>query len=258
MHPRVKGSRFPVGAPAGAKPSRCARHADDLHPFRPRRRVGTWSVRHDPHRRMRLLVGPRVDVHADVLPVRCVVPGIEREKGPVGFLPSGYRKLVELAAVPEGILRPGLDDDVEAFTKESLALRVIAPVRVEVELNRGAFVETPSRPEIDPTLGHVVEQGNVLGHPERVPVGQDHRGLAHSNVLAMRSDVGPHENGVRRGVHEAVVRKVVFREPDRREPRPARRAADCSRNMRTTRSHGMFSPGLKKGVKSKRTCGLLC
>ena len=140
---------------------------------------------------MGLLVGPGVDVHADVLPVGRVVPAVQGKELLVGLQPAGHGKAVELALMGEGILGPGLDDDVQALAEQGVALAHVAAVRIDVELERGAFVESAPRSEVDPTPGHVVEQGDVLRHPQRMPVRQHHGCLAHANLLAVGGQVRP-------------------------------------------------------------------
>ena len=73
-------------------------------------------------------------------------------------------------------------------------------------------------PKSDATLGHVIEQGDVFGDADGMPVGEDNATLADADALGVGGEVGADEDGVGHGSVPAVPGEVVLGEPHGGEP----------------------------------------
>src|SRR5690606_35164524 len=67
--------------------------------------------------------------------------------------------------------------------------------------------------DLDPAAGELVEHGQVLGEPQRVPEGGDGGGLADADAVGARGDVGAHQHRVG-GDLVPLVAEVVLGVPD--------------------------------------------
>ena len=142
-----------------------------------------------------------------------MVARIKRLKKTVSFLPAWYWELVELAFMGKGLIGPRLQDHLKAFLIEPHHNAVIAPVRIQAELNSGAFVDALSYAKINAPQGHVVQHRHIFGHAQGVPVGQNNRRRANPQLFAVRGHMGTHLHWVGRRVHVSVVREVMLCKP---------------------------------------------
>ena len=113
----------------------------------------------------------------------------------------------------EGLFVEGLEDDVQALVEEGAVACRVAPVRGGMEVGAGAAVDARRDSEVHPTLGHLVEEGDVLRDPQRVPVRQHHAALAHPKARTRSHHIGAEQHRIRRGAVPAVPRELVFGEP---------------------------------------------
>ena len=139
-----------------------------------------------------------------------VKPGVAAQG--VGLLPAGSGVGEELTLVGERIVPPGTEDDLKGLVEEGAVLFVSA-VGFLSELDGGTIVDASSHAEIYPASGELVEEGDVLGNPDRVPVGEDGATLADAQPIAFVDKVGSKEDGVRGGAVPAIPVEVVLGEP---------------------------------------------
>lgn len=146
---------------------------------------------------MRFLVG-RGD-GADLGQVAALVDPTAEGPGHRVGLPEGVlgRDGPVLALVAEGVVGPRLDDDLPVlFVELLLELLVGGRVGVAVGERRIVLAEgvdparlvAASEPGEGATLGHLVEDGDVLGDAQRVVAGQDQAALADAQVLRLHAE----------------------------------------------------------------------
>ena len=111
-----------------------------------------------------------------------------RPKG-IGLLPAGSGIGEELTFVGEGIVPPGTEDDLKGLVEEGAVLFVSA-VGFFPELDGGTIVDASGHSEIHPASGELVQEGDVLGDPDGVPVGEDGAALTDAKAVAFVDQVG--------------------------------------------------------------------
>ena len=203
------GADLGVDLRAGADPLHRGLPVTGLETQLRRHRHRTIRRHRRPQRRVGFLVGLRGDAKTDdavaVLPVR--VERVHR-MAEVGL---GRREGVVRALVGEELVGPDLLDDLHRLHEQLAVLRLL---RIRVRMKLGALVSTDSAPEagLDPALGEVVEDRDVLGEPDRMPPHRDVRHLADADAGGARRDVGPDENRVRQ-IAAAERLKVMLADP---------------------------------------------
>jgi len=118
--------------------------------------------------------------------------------------------LVELTFIAEAIFRPRLLDDLDALTEDIASARLVDAVA-------GEFVRlvAASDAEVDPAVGHEVDQREVFGDADGMIQRQDDDARTEAYRLRAGGDGGERDGG--RGA-VAVLAEVVFGGPDRIEP----------------------------------------
>ena len=131
--------------------------------------------------------------------------------------PARYGESVELSLVPERILGPALEHDVERRLEEPVVGGGVATVGGVVELDGGGVVGTARNTHVEPSSGKLVRGGKVLRETDGVVAGQDAGALPHSQVLgdARQLQADQHRIGARDGI--AAVPEVVLAQPAGRE-----------------------------------------
>ena len=140
-----------------------------------------------------------------------VEPGVAAQG--VGLLPAGSGVGEELTLVGEGIVSPNTEDDLKGLVEEGAVLFVSA-VGFFPELDGGTIVNASGHSEIYPASRELVQEGDVLGDADGVPVGKDGAALADAQPITFVDQVGPQKDGVGGGAVPAIPVEVVLGEPD--------------------------------------------
>ena len=127
---------------------------------------------------------------------------------------AGRRECVVRALVREMLLGPDLLHALDRLAEQLPVLLLEAGVRVGMELRPLVGPDAAPEPGLDPALGHVVEDGDVLGEADRVPPGGDVGHLADADVRRARRDVGAEQDGVGQ-VADPVRAEMVLADPHR-------------------------------------------
>ena len=115
--------------------------------------------------------------------------------------------------VAEGLLGERGENYVEVFLEEGLVAGSVTPIRRLAKMHAGPTVDARRDAEIDPALGHLVEENDVLRNPQRVPVGEDDAALSDAQPIAVARHVGAEQDGIRPRAVPTVPGEMMFRQP---------------------------------------------
>jgi hypothetical protein len=132
---------------------------------------------------MGILIGLRHDADLANHPLLVDLAGGAIGARPFGHWPApnalliGERHLVIFAVVLPGLLGPGLLDDLEGLLVDTAVVIVdrravhwrTGDMVLLAEHVHPAVLITPSKPGVDPPLGQVIEHGELLRDPDRIP-----------------------------------------------------------------------------------------
>ena len=147
---------------------------------------------------------------------------------------------------------PGRQDDIEVFV-ESLAALGVGEIVAFVGARQAAAADA----ELKPTVADVVDRGDLLCRPERIPQGQYADSGADLNALGAGRYRGCHAQ--RRGKHGPRWIEVRLREPEGVEPQTLR-LIDVAETLpkRTGKVSPLPDVKLREGTKLHLRTPIIC
>ena len=136
----------------------------------------------------------------------------------MAVLDAGMGELVELPVPGEGVLDPGSFHNLHGFGEETPVLIIIAAVSVDVEIGEFSGEDASADTALDAAAAQLVEQGDIFGDSERVPLGYYYGGKPQPDGGGLSSEVGEDHQRVGDAVI-SLSSEVMFAEPNAVESR---------------------------------------